>query len=136
MGRTVDMERRGLFAKREWPVLLLIGLAATAALGLAWNRPAGVTAVVERDGQAVMTRDLSRLAEPESVRITGENGIVLTVEFSSKGVCITEAGCPDKTCQRTGLLTRAGESAVCLPGRVVLRLEGPDSAASMDAETY
>lgn len=136
MGKTADMERRRLFVKREWPVLLVIALAAVIALGLAWSRPAGVTAVVERDGQTVMTRDLSRLAEPESVRITGENGISLTVEFSGKGVRITEAGCPDKTCQRTGQLTRAGESAVCLPGRVVLRLEGPDNAAGIDAETY
>lgn len=128
------MGRRKLFDKREWPVLMLIVLAAVIVLGLAWSRPAGVTAVVELDGKVAMTRDLSRLAEPETVRVTGENGIILTVEFSGEGARVAEASCPDRTCQRQ--LTRAGESAVCLPGRVVLRLEGPDGGAGIDAETY
>lgn len=130
------MERRGLFAKREWPALLLIILAAIIALAIAWAKPQGVTAVVELDGQVMMTRDLSGLAEPEAVRIAGENGITLTVEFSSAGARVAEADCPDKTCRRTGQLTRAGETAICLPGRVVLRLEGQDSGGGIDAETY
>lgn len=130
------MERRGLFAKREWPVLLLILLAAGIALALRWIRPGGVIAVVELDGQAVMTRELDELSGPEAVRIEGENGVVLTIEFSPEGARVKEANCPDRTCQRAGQLSRAGEAAVCLPGRVVLRLEGSGRDAEVDAQTY
>lgn len=127
------MERR-LFNRRELPVLLLIALAAGLWLALSRTGPQGTRAVVERDGEAVLERELSELSEPELVEISGENGVTLTVELTREGARVVKASCPDKTCQRAGQLTRAGESAVCLPGRVVLRLEG--SGAGIDAETY
>lgn len=127
------MERR-LFNRREWPALLAAVLAAAVWLALSRSGPEGTRAVVERDGSVVLDRELGGLSEPELVEIDGENGVKLTVELSKEGARVVEANCPDRTCQRTGLLTRAGESAVCLPGRVVLRLEGPGS--EIDAETY
>lgn len=130
------MERRGLFSEREWPVFLLIALAAVAALVVSNSRPAGSTAVVELDGQVLMSRQLAGLTEPESVEIAGVGGIVLTVEFSPGGARVVDSNCPDGTCVRTGQLSRAGETAVCLPGRVVLRIEGPEAGQGIDAETY
>ena len=132
--KRADMGRRRLFGRRDWPVLLAIALGAAIWLALANTGQRGVTAVAERNGEAVFSRELSGLSEPELVEIDGENGVTLTVELSREGARVVEANCPDKTCRRTGLLTRAGESAVCLPGRVVLRLEG--SGAGIDAETY
>lgn len=120
-------------------MFLVIVLAVIVAWALASSRLRGATAVVERNGEVILAKDLSRLAEPETIEIAGENGITLTIEFSAGGARVAQADCPDKTCQRTGQLTRAGESAVCLPGRVVLRLEGPgspESAAAIDAQTY
>lgn len=140
--KRADM-RRGLFGRRDWPVLLAIALGAVIWLALANTGQRGVTAVVERDGQVVLTRELDRLDQqegPELVEIEGANSVTLTVELSKEGARIAEANCPDRTCQRTGRLTRAGESAVCLPGRIVLRLEGPETGreldAKSDAETY
>ena len=125
------MERR-LFSKKEWPLLLIIALAAALWLVLSRSGPGGTRAVVERGGET----ELGALKAPELVEITGENGVVLTVELSKEGARITAASCPDKTCQRTGHLTRAGDVAVCLPGRIALRLEGPKTDQTPDAETY
>ena len=66
------MERR-LFSKKEWPLLLIIALAAALWLVLSRSGPGG---------------------------------------------------------------TRAGDVAVCLPGRIALRLEGPKTDQTPDAETY
>ena len=129
------MERR-LFSKKEWPLLLIIALAAALWLVLSRSGPGGTRAVVERGGETVLTRELGALKAPELVAITGENGVVLTVLLSKEGARITAASCPDKTCQRTGHLTRAGDVAVCLPGRIALRLEGPKTDQTPDAETY
>ena len=129
------MERR-LFSKKEWPLLLIIALAAALWLVLSRSGPCGTRAVVERGGETVLTRELGALKAPELVEITGENCVVLTVELSKEGARITAASCPDKTCQRTGHLTRAGDVAVCLPGRIALRLEGPKTDQTTDAETY
>lgn len=129
------MERR-LFNPREWPVLLIVALVAVIWLALSRNGPGGTRAIVERGGEIVLSRELEGLKAPETVEIEGENGVALRVELSEEGARVSETNCADRTCQRTGLLTRAGESAVCLPGRIVLRLEGPKAGRKLDAETY
>ena len=35
-----------------------------------------------------------------------------------------EADCPTQDCVHTGTITRAGQSIVCLPARIIIRLEG------------
>lgn len=40
------------------------------------------------------------------------------------GVCVSESDCPTLDCVRTGVISRAGQSIVCLPGRIVVTLEG------------
>ena len=40
------------------------------------------------------------------------------------GVRVEESDCPTQDCVHTGTITRAGQSIVCLPARVIIRLEG------------
>ena len=113
------MEQRRFFTRRDLPFFAgLLALGGLCAVLLALS-PAGTTAVVEVDGQVVLSRELSQLAG--------------TVELSPKGAAITSAGCPDQVCVRTGMLTRAGEAALCLPARVSLRLTGD---GGVDGATY
>lgn len=125
---------RKLLTRRELPLLLLLVLAAGGLL--LWTRlaPAGAVAVVEAEGRELARRELRLLSKPETLTAAGAGGLQVTVELSPQGARVIEAGCPDKSCQRTGWLTQAGDCAVCLPARVVLRLEGGPAGA--DAETY
>ena len=54
------------------------------------------------------------------IDLDGHNVIVL----SGKTAVMQSADCPDQVCVRTGRLTRAGQVAVCLPHRVILKLTG------------
>lgn len=127
------MRQKRLLAPKDIPVLA--GLLLLCALGfwLLSRSPGGTTAVVEKNGEIILRRDLSQLDGPEETVLQGENGLSLTVAFYPDGAAVTRADCPDQVCLRTGKLTRAGETAVCLPARVSLRLEGGSGA---DAETY
>ena len=40
------------------------------------------------------------------------------------GVQVEHADCPTQDCVHTGIITRAGQSIVCLPARIIIRLEG------------
>ena len=117
--------------------LVLCGLLVLAAgvlyLGLSLA-PQGTRAIVEKSGEVVLERDLSQLTEPETFTLEGEQNIQVTVELSSQGAAVVASGCPDQVCVRTGTLTKAGETAVCLPARVTLRLEG--GGDSVDATAY
>ena len=107
--------------------LLLCGalllLCGALALGLSLS-PRGTVAILEREGQTLLTQELSLLSGTQTHTVQGAGGIQLTVELSPQGAAVVSSTCPDQTCVKTGRLTRAGESAVCLPAQVVLRLEG------------
>lgn len=45
-----------------------------------------------------------------------------------------ESNCPDKTCVKTGWLDKPGDSAVCLPGRFMIKIEGIKD--EVDGVTY
>ena len=47
-----------------------------------------------------------------------------TIVLSGKTAKMADADCRDQVCVRTGTLTHAGQAAVCLPHRVVLKLVG------------
>ena len=110
-----------------WKGALALGLVLLGALGAWWalsRRAPGRVAVVEVGGTEQVRVDLSTLPEPREESFTGADGHGLTVRFSPEGAQVLRADCPDQVCVGTGLLTRSGEAAVCLPARIVLRLEG------------
>ena len=71
------------------------------------------------------------LADGLHETITLGGAVTNTVEIDGKSVRFSASDCPDQVCVRTGTLTRAGQTAVCLPNRVVVRLTG--GTAEVDA---
>lgn len=125
--------RRRLLTFRDGALLGAL-LLLCALLFFAFSRlPGGTVAIVERGGQEVLRRELSGLHAAEEVELEGENGITLIVAFYPDGAAVVSSQCPDRVCVRTGKLTRAGESAICLPAGISLRLEGGDG---VDGTTY
>jgi hypothetical protein len=49
-----------------------------------------------------------------------------------KRIRMKEANCPDKICVRQGWIEKPGDSIVCIPGEIIIRIEG---AAPLDAVT-
>ena len=98
-------------------------LLLAAALGLRfWLAPAHsgtLTAVVSVDGVEV-----ERLALAGAERDYTNNGYTVHVAVTPDGVRVDRADCPTQDCVHTGTISRAGQSIVCLPARVVITLEG------------
>ena len=113
--------------------IFLIGgclLAALALLGL-WllTRRAGAAVVVEQDGRETARYALS---EDRTVRIEGEGGYTLLVIRGGEA-WLSEADCPTQLCVKTGKIRFAGQSIVCLPHRLAVRILG--GASALDAVT-
>ncbi|MBQ9493590.1 MAG: NusG domain II-containing protein [Oscillibacter sp.] len=109
-----------------------VGLLACAIL---FNARVGgaaeyVTAVVYADGVEI---DRARIDTPAE-RTYAANGCTLHARFCPDGVPgarVVSADCPTQDCVHTGTVTHSGEAIVCLPARIVIRLEGgavPDDA--------
>lgn len=114
------MEKRRFTYKEALVLTALIALTAVLYIVLQ-PRGAGSTAVIEQNGAEVARVALSALSESEEFEV---NGAVITC--SRDGARFVSSPCPDHICVNAGLLTRAGEAAVCLPQRVSVRLVGQD----------
>ena len=101
--------------------LVVIGLAASAALSLSHGEAgAGAKVVIESGGELYATYPLSEdltISVPAPGR--GEN----VVEISGGTVSVTEASCKNQVCVRHGAISKTGESIVCLPNRLVVRIQ-------------
>lgn len=129
----MNLSEKKLFTRRDLALAAALLVLCALLFLFRSQAPQGAEAVVERSGETVLRQKLSQLSSPKEVTVQGENGISLTVALYPDGVQILSADCPDQVCVRTGRLTRAGESAVCLPAGVSLRLEG---SGGVDGETY
>lgn len=102
-------------------VVLLLAAALTAwfALGTSDGQ---LYAEVWQDDVLVERVKLTDETDCE-IDLDGHNVIVL----AGKTARMESADCHDQVCVRTGTLTRAGQVAVCLPNRVILKIVGETS---------
>lgn len=61
-------------------------------------------------------------------------GYTLTVEIRDGRAHVRETDCPDKICQRTGWISRKGETVICAPAAVRLTVTDPKGGAD-DADS-
>lgn len=125
-------DQRNKNAPRRGDLYLIGGclLAALILCGL-WLllRQDGGTVVVEQDGRETARYALS---EDRTVRIEGEGGYNLLV-IEGGEVWLSEADCPNQLCVKTGRIRYAGQSIVCLPHKLAVRITG--GASGLDAVT-
>lgn len=105
---------------------LVCGLLIFAALMLCimeFTATSGAYAVVYVDGEEWGRYRLSDDAETVISTEHGENTLVIKDGRAD----VTDADCPDKTCVRAGAAGNTGEMIVCLPHKVMVKIEGRDS---------
>ncbi len=80
----------------------------------------GEEAVIEGNGREVMRIPLSESGVRE---VQGYGGISL-LEVEGGRVHMVDSACPDKICVHAGWIDRSDASVVCMPNRVVIKIEG------------
>ena len=93
-----------------------------APLAFARQSTGIVTAVVTQDGSEIARIRLSGLADP--LRVDYAGAYPGTVLAENGHIRFEKAACPDHICVNTGWIANPGQTAACLPARVLLRLEG------------
>lgn len=119
-----------LFRKGDIAVIALIIVAALVFAYTSISNGDNLQAVITVDGEIVETVDLSSVKEK----------IVITPDTQPKVVIVAENGeirfdsaeCDDKLCVNIGSLKKGGDTAVCLPAKTVITVEGAD----VDAVVY
>lgn len=79
-------------------------------------------AVIKAEGRIVQAVDLAE-DTTASFPVAGENGPVL-VEVEGNRIRIADSPCPDRICVQQGWIDSPGQSVICVPGRVIIYIEG------------
>ena len=109
---------------------LLLAGAMVAAFSF-FARQDGHDAVVERDGQVVARVPLAR---DGLYPIEADGTVTNLLRVEGGAIRMEEADCPDHLCIHKGAIRYVGDSIICLPNRVVVRIAGSD-ALDLDAVT-
>jgi putative membrane associated protein len=106
-------------------IIALLAVAAALWFYLPRSQSGQLTVVISVAGEETRRVPLSDFTE---TTVTG-GSYTLRVSTRDGGVAVTDSDCPTQDCVHTGVITRAGQSIVCLPAQVVVHLEGtaPDA---------
>lgn len=76
----------------------------------------GSVAIVSHDGKTVANIPLS---ETHRIEVGG-----CVIRSDGGSIYVESADCPDSVCVRTGRISRPGESVICVPNRVSIKISG------------
>lgn len=105
-----------LITKKDLILLLVVLLAGVVGIIIMKSADQGKGAEIIVDGE---TKEIISLEENFQKQV---NGVVVCCENSE--VYIKESDCPDKVCMRSGRISKSGESIICAPNRVAIKING------------
>lgn len=111
-------------------VLVLAVVVALGFYGPKLGQSDHLTAVISVGEEVIDRVDLTSLKEEKLLTVEGE--CTLNVLLSNSGAEVILSDCPTQDCVHTGHISRAGQSIVCLPGQVVIHLEGASDDGAPD----
>ncbi|ABS35056.1 NusG domain II-containing protein [Clostridium botulinum] len=86
-------------------------------------------AVIKQNGKIIEKVDLSKVKEKRQLKINyndkdhkGYN----VIEIDKGSIRFIDADCPDKVCIKSGVLKKPGETAACLPHKLIITIEKND----------
>ena len=98
---------------------VVLVMAGALAAALTFHSSGDKRSPADSHNDTLRERAPRTAATPRTIKLDGN-----TIVLSGKTAKIADADCRDQVCVRTGTLTHAGQAAVCLPHRVVLKLVG------------
>lgn len=122
----MENNERKLLRLRD--VFIIVSVIAAAFVFYALLPEGGGKAAVFRDGVVIAEIPLDVSGEyvfpqvPDMV-FTAENG----------AVSVTESSCGDKTCMRTGKISKRGEVIICVPNKIIVEIKGSSEERDVDA---
>lgn len=107
-----------LFKRTDLIIILVVLLSAAAISIPRFLNSDKLTAEIYVDGKLTKSIDLTEVEKNYTI---SENGVEITV--GNGEIYFSKADCKDKLCIKSGKLTSGGETAACLPARVVISVK-------------
>ena len=110
-------------------VLLIVSLLLFGSFRSSGNDSSDLRLVIRTQSEV-----LSYPLSSDRTIPVASGGYTLTVEIRDGRARVSDSDCPDKICQRTGWISRKGETVICAPAAVRLTVTDPKGGAD-DADS-
>ena len=113
-------------------VIILFTAVGFASLAIYGTGGGDRIAVIKQDNKVIERIDLDNIKDSRKITIKGSYTDTILIEKGQ--IRFEDADCPNKDCVKTGWISKKGASAVCLPNRTSIRIEGESD--KVDGATY
>lgn len=110
-------------------LLALVGFGGMRSMATESNQR---EVVILLDGREIERIPLKKSMEPAELRIDAGDGHYNVVYIDYDGARVTKASCSDSLCIRQGNIEHSGQSIVCLPNKVVIKIVGDTITPPVD----
>ena len=117
-------------------VVIVIMLSGLAGMRLLMVNGRDRLAIVEMDGIVLNTVYLEQDMEAREIRVDAGEGRYNTVLIGYDFVEVLESNCPDQVCVGWGRIRYSGQTIVCLPFKIVIRVVGRIEETPIDEITW
>lgn len=104
-------------------LILLIVVGVISTVFVMQSRSTGDTVIIESNGNLYGKYSLYEDREI-TVKSGNKRQNINVVIIDNNEVVVKESSCKNQVCVRHGAISRKGESIICLPNRLVVRIEG------------
>jgi len=126
------MEAEYLKSNIFWLILLGVIVVISALAALLPGQTSSSYAYIYESGELTDTVNIAAITAPFTITLeSGGSMNVIAIEYGR--IRMLSADCPDGTCVRQGWISGGVLPIVCLPNRVVIKLEDADSGSNIDA---
>lgn len=115
--------RRGDRTMLKILIAILIISGFVSGMRLMIKAPVEINAEIIQDGK-LLKRVLLKKGDPAREFVVEYKGGRNVLKTEDGKIAVIQADCPDKDCVKRGWLKKPGDSAVCLPHRLVIRISG------------
>lgn len=112
-----------LFKRADFYLIILLCLIGVVSFAPRLFDSGDLIATVSRRGEILYTIDLDKVEKSYTITVDDRSpNVKIIVKHGEIG--FAKADCPDKICVKTGMLSKPGQSAACLPAKIIIKLSG------------
>ena len=122
MKKEDSLDGRIFFRRSDIAVVAIILFVALGIWGWVMFAPQPESKNIEIICDGKLTETIALPADDDIIALGEDEHVKL--ELKDNQIRFLETDCPDKMCGRTGFISKVGQSAVCLPNRIVVKITG------------
>ena len=113
--------------------MMVIAIVSMLAVNIFMYADTATSVIIEVDGKPYAQYQFHNITSPEIIEIYTQYGYN-KVEITTQYARVLKADCADQLCISKGGIQRTNQMVICLPNRVVIRVEG--NHTDVDGVTY